>query len=243
MTVPASTDPTLAVKLEAIQDQLTQLALNKQRSASPVCFAGRSESRGHSPRPESPVRRVRFDRSADRGVQEYCNTGPRADRRSRSVDRQTPNNNWENRGRSQRWDNGPPNRSRSGAFRGRGFTQRQGSFTYGSPGNFAPQNGAQPHFGPQNYQTFAQPQFMAPVGQPLYAPPPPTMETGQNSGQRTDFTPITMQCGKCGRGPHQHPNMCPAVNNTCHGCGRKGHFLRVCRTTARQQIMQQQQTQ
>ena len=131
MTVPASTDPTLAVKLEAIQDQLTQLALNKQRAASPVCFAGRSESRGRSPRPESPVHRVRFDRSADRGVQEYRNTGPREDRRSRSMDRQTPNNNWENRGRSQRWDNGPPNRSRSGAFRGRGFTQRQGQFSYG----------------------------------------------------------------------------------------------------------------
>jgi len=79
MTVPASTDPTLAVKLEAIQDQLTQLALNKPRAASPVCFAGRSESRGHSSRPGSPARRVRFDRSADRGVQEYRNTGPRED--------------------------------------------------------------------------------------------------------------------------------------------------------------------
>jgi len=240
MTVPPSTDPTLAVKLEAIQDQLTQLALNKQRAVSPVCFAGRSESRGRSPWPESPVRRVRFDRSADRGVQEYRNTGPREDRRSRSIDRQTLNNNCDNRGRSQRWDNGPPNRSRSGTFRGRGFTQLQGSFTYGPPRNFGHPNGAQPNFGSQNYQTFAQPQFMAPVGQPLYATPPPTMETGRNGGQRTDFTPITMQCGKCGRGLHQHPNMCPAVNNTCHGCGRKGHFLRVCRTTARQQTMQQQ---
>jgi len=56
MTVPASTDPTLAVKLEAIQDQLTQLALNKTRAASPVCFAGRSESRGRSSRPGSPAR-------------------------------------------------------------------------------------------------------------------------------------------------------------------------------------------
>ena len=112
MTVPASTDPTLAVKLEAIQDQLTQLALNKQRAASPVCFAGRSDSRGRSSRSDSPVRRVRFDRSADRGVQEYHNTGPRDDRRSRSMDRQQ-SSNWENRSRSQRWDNGPPNRGPS----------------------------------------------------------------------------------------------------------------------------------
>jgi len=108
MTVPASTDPTLAVKLEAIQDQLTQLALNKTRPASPVCFAGSPESRGRSSRAGSPARHVRFDRSADRGVQEYRNTGPREDWCSRSVDRQPPNNNWDNRGRPQRWDARPP---------------------------------------------------------------------------------------------------------------------------------------
>jgi len=34
---------------------------------------------------------------------------------------------------------------------------------------------------------------------------------------------------------HQHPNMCPAVNEFCRGCGRKGHFLHVCSTTARMQ--------
>ena len=201
------------------------------------------ESRGRSSRPGSPARRVRFDRSADRGVQEYRNTGPREDRRSRSSDRQPPNNNnnWDNRGRPQRWDAGPPNRSRSGGFRGRGFNQRQGQFNYSSPRTFDPQNGVTPNFVPQNFPNFGQPQFMAPTGQPIYAPPPPTMETGRNGGQRTDFTPITMQCGKCGRSPHQHPNMCPAVNNTCHGYGRKGHFLRVCRTTVRQQNMQQAQ--
>ena len=70
--VAPPTDPTLAFKLEVIQDQLKQLTTsNKERSKSPVCFAGRqdSRSRGGSPR-TSPVRRVRFDRSADRGVQE-----------------------------------------------------------------------------------------------------------------------------------------------------------------------------
>jgi len=51
MPVPSGSDPILAVKLEASQDQLTQLTLNKTRTASPVCFAGRSESRGRSSRP------------------------------------------------------------------------------------------------------------------------------------------------------------------------------------------------
>ena len=42
-------------------------------------------------------------------------------------------------------------------------------------------------------------------------------------------------CGKCGLSNHKHPNMCPAINQDCYGCGRKGHFLRVCRTVARMQ--------
>ena len=76
LPVVPPTDPTLAVKLEAIQDQLKQLTTsNKVRSTSPVCFAGRSDSRsrGDSPRTALPARRARFDRSADRGIQEYRN--------------------------------------------------------------------------------------------------------------------------------------------------------------------------
>jgi len=42
-------------------------------------------------------------------------------------------------------------------------------------------------------------------------------------------------CGKCGYEPHPHPNMCPAVNQTCRGCLRKGHFLRVCRAIGQAQ--------
>jgi len=68
LPVAPPTDPTLAVKLEVIQDQLKQLTTtSKVSSTSPVCFAGRqdSRSRGESPRTSSPVRRVCFDRSAD----------------------------------------------------------------------------------------------------------------------------------------------------------------------------------
>ena len=138
-------------------------------------------------------------------------------------------------------DNGPPNRGPSNTSRGRGPSQRQGQPNYVPPRIFGPRNGLPPNYGTPAYQNCAQPQFLMPATQPMFAQPPPTMETGRNNGQRTDFTPITIQCSKCGRGPHQHPNMCPAVNNTCHGCGRKGHFLRVCRITARQRTMQQAQ--
>jgi len=51
-------DLTLAVMLDAIQDQLDQLT--KVCSVSPVCVAGRSDSR-----------RVCFDLSPDRGEQDY----------------------------------------------------------------------------------------------------------------------------------------------------------------------------
>ena len=74
------------------------------------------------------------------------------------------------------------------------------------------------------------------TGQPTYTPPPPNMEMGQSAGQTW-----IEKCSKCGRNQHQHPNMCPAVNEFCCGCGRKGQFLRVCRTTARMQAMQQSQ--
>jgi len=167
MTVPTGTDPTLAVKLEAIQDQLTQLTANKACTPLPACFAGRSESRCRSSRPGSPARRVRFDRSADCSVQEYRNTGPREDRRSRSTDRQFPNNNWDNSGRPQRWDAGPPNRNRSGGFRGRRFNQRQDQFNYGPPRNFSPQTGAMPNFAPQNYQNYLLANRFTPLHLPL----------------------------------------------------------------------------
>jgi len=81
MCVPVlqPSDDTLAVKLEVIQDQLKQLTDEKAkpRSVSPVCSAGRSDRRDSmcsNSRPGSP-RRVRFDPSADRGMQDYrkCN--------------------------------------------------------------------------------------------------------------------------------------------------------------------------
>jgi len=162
-------DLTLAVKLEAIQDQLHQLT--KVRSVSPVYVAGHSESRCVSSRsdshPGSP-KRVRFDLSLDQGEQEYRYSQDdfRDDHHTRSEERQSFDD-WDNEGRSQQQNAGPPNhefrgRNRFSDSQGRGFSQRQRHSTYGSPQNYGPQNCGQmpygqptygPHqnFGPQNF--------------------------------------------------------------------------------------------
>ena len=44
-------------------------------------------------------------------------------------------------------------------------------------------------------------------------------------------------CGKCGRRVHSHPKLCPAINLNYRCCGRKGHFLRVCRSSVSNQMM------
>ena len=41
------------------------------------------------------------------------------------------------------------------------------------------------------------------------------------------------QCPKCGRQNHAHPNYCPAINQTCNYCQKRGHFSKVCRAAAR----------
>jgi len=38
-------------------------------------------------------------------------------------------------------------------------------------------------------------------------------------------------CGKCGWDRHEHRNDCPAIDQECYGCGKYGHFKRVCRFT------------
>jgi len=242
--VAPPSDPTLAVKLKAIRDQLKQRTTTKTvPSTSPVCFAGRQDSRfrGNSPQ-ASTVRHVRFDQSADRGIQEYRNTdgGQREERRSRSSGR----HDWDA-------DSNRESRVRTDdvGLEGVGFPDARVHRILAYPQNFGPQSYGQGYGPPLNYgqmenygqtpnygQNFV-PQPM-PMSQPAYAPPPP-VETGWNAGQGTGFTPITMQCGKCGHAPHSHPNMCPAVNDNCRGCSRKGHFVRVCRTTARQQQQSQ----
>lgn len=50
---------------------------------------------------------------------------------------------------------------------------------------------------------------------------------------------VSIQCPKCGRNPHQNFNQCPAINKFCALCGRRGHFVAVCRLAQRTQQTQQ----
>ena len=38
-------------------------------------------------------------------------------------------------------------------------------------------------------------------------------------------------CPWCGRTTHPNHRDCPASNDTCHGCGKRGHWKQVCRAT------------
>uniref|UniRef100_A0A8C5AJ92 CCHC-type domain-containing protein n=1 Tax=Gadus morhua TaxID=8049 RepID=A0A8C5AJ92_GADMO len=40
------------------------------------------------------------------------------------------------------------------------------------------------------------------------------------------------QCYKCGGPSHEWPAKCPANDATCRGCGKKGHYQRVCKSKA-----------
>ena len=45
-------------------------------------------------------------------------------------------------------------------------------------------------------------------------------------GKKLLFPPDT--CYRCGKGRHQKVQDCKAVDTTCRGCGKKGHFGKVC---------------
>ena len=45
-------------------------------------------------------------------------------------------------------------------------------------------------------------------------------------GKKLPFPPDT--CYRCGKGRHQKGQDCKAVDATCRGCGKKGHFEKVC---------------
>ena len=49
---------------------------------------------------------------------------------------------------------------------------------------------------------------------------------GGNFNKRPPLLPDT--CCRCGKGRHQKAQNCKAVDATCRGCGKKGHYEKVC---------------
>ncbi|KAL9954696.1 hypothetical protein ACROYT_G042267 [Oculina patagonica] len=45
-------------------------------------------------------------------------------------------------------------------------------------------------------------------------------------------------CLWCGRTPHAARRDCPAANDTCHGCGKRGHWKQVCQASAANTVYQ-----
>ena len=52
------------------------------------------------------------------------------------------------------------------------------------------------------------------------------LRPGEKFNKRPPLQPDT--CYRCGKGRHQKAQDCKAVDTTCRGCGRKGHYEKVC---------------
>lgn len=52
--------------------------------------------------------------------------------------------------------------------------------------------------------------------------------TSHTKGNTFQKSSNASKCMRCGRGKHQDGQKCPAYNETCRGCGIKGHFHKVC---------------
>ena len=108
--------------------------------------------------------------------------------------------------------NGPTNYTGSPGW------NRSGSGPYNASGR-----------GGMNYQ--ARPRRGTAYGNPRFGTSPrfPPQEGG--------FSSQDSSCPKCGRRKHYNINQCPAVNQMCNYCQRRGHFSAVCRAAARDRTM------
>ena len=61
---------------------------------------------------------------------------------------------------------------------------------------------------------------------------------GSNQKQHSSHVPIpspaqpprSHKCTRCGKSPVHSRQKCPAINETCHKCGKKGHYQSMCKT-------------
>jgi len=209
MCVPetTTTGSSLTIQLELIQDQLKELSAQKSHSDS----LGRSTDK--PPRSPSP-RRVRFDDRVndrvswsrggnDRGgdYSDYVNRHGDSVSRSRYYDRlRSPHSDFN--------------------FCGRGTCQGYRNNRLMAPPSRQWRN--------DNYQY--QPQDRPQRGRGAFRGTARPYCRENACGRPWSGFYGDEQCGNCGRQRHTHPNLCPAINQECRGCGKKDHFLKVCHT-------------
>ena len=67
---------------------------------------------------------------------------------------------------------------------------------------------------------------------PKYPPKPHPQKQGKNTPNARP-QPGSKACGRCGKMPSHGKFECPAKDAVCHNCGKKGHYGKVCRNSAK----------
>ena len=63
---------------------------------------------------------------------------------------------------------------------------------------------------------------------------------GKRHGKRGQHSKPPSTCTRCGRSPLRNKSECPAKDEQCHQCGKRGHFKRMCRNPPRVNTIQQE---
>lgn len=63
-------------------------------------------------------------------------------------------------------------------------------------------------------------------------------EVKSKSPRRSSKPQGALACLWCGRTPHAARRGCPAANDTCHCCGKRGHWQQVCRASTANTVTQ-----
>ena len=222
MCVPeaSSIESSVTVQLELIKDQLKHHSAQRSPVSAPL---SRQDRPLRSPLPRrvcfddwTDDRRARYDATRREDYVDYADRRMDNGRRLSYYDRSDGDTGYYDR---------PIPAQRDSSFRGRGMTR--GLRYYHPMGPSTEWRNDSYQYQPSRGMSKGRGTFRGSV-RPLY---------WKNSRDRQWPESYGPPCGNCGRRRREHRNMCPAINQDCRGCGKKGHFLRVCRSTARIGIM------